>query len=107
MTPARSSESTDRRLDDAALARPIAVAPLLPRQAARCLRYIAGHPGASSADVQMGVGIRHASQVSNVLLRLERDGLTRTDRGQRMLNAWEVTGTGAELLSQLPEGIYE
>lgn len=80
---------------------------VLPRQAARCLAYIAGHPGSSSTDVQNGVGIQHASQVSTVLLRLERDGLAQTERSRRVLNAWTITAQGAELLGALPEGIYE
>lgn len=80
---------------------------VLSRQAARCLGYIAEHPGSSSAEVGSGVGIGHASQVSAVLLRLERAGLVHTDRGARALNAWEITGRGSELLGGLPEGIYE
>jgi DNA-binding PadR family transcriptional regulator len=83
------------------------VAPLLPRQALRCLRYISAHRYASSTDVQAGVGIRHPSQVSGVLVRLERDGLVHTERGRRMLNAWEITERGAKVLAQMPEGLYE
>jgi DNA-binding MarR family transcriptional regulator len=80
---------------------------LLPRQAARCLRWIAAHPGSSSAQVQAGVGIRHPSQLSTVLLRLERDGLVGTERGRRALNAWRVTDQGRAVLEQMPEGLYD
>jgi DNA-binding MarR family transcriptional regulator len=81
--------------------------PLPPRQSARCLRFVAEHPGASNTEIQDGLGIRHPSQVSEVLLRLERDGLAQTERGQRSLNHWELTEHGAELLAALPEGIYD
>jgi DNA-binding MarR family transcriptional regulator len=81
--------------------------PLPPRQSARCLRFISEHPGASNTEIQDGLGMRHPSQVSEVLLRLERDGLAQTERGQRSLNQWELTGHGAELLEALPEGIYD
>jgi predicted transcriptional regulator len=80
---------------------------LLSRQARRCLRWIAGHPGSSSAQVQAGVGIRHPSQVANVLMRLERDGLVHTDRGRRALNAWRVTDQGAVVMDEMPEGLYD
>jgi DNA-binding MarR family transcriptional regulator len=81
--------------------------PLLPRQSARCLRFISDHPGASNTEIQDGLGINHPSQVSEILLRLERDGLAHTERGQRSLNQWELTEHGAELLEALPEGIYD
>jgi hypothetical protein len=81
--------------------------PLPPRQSARCLRFISEHPGASNTEVQDGLSIRHPSQVSEVLLRLERDGLAHTKRGQRSLNHWQLTDHGAALLDALPEGIYE
>lgn len=79
---------------------------ILSRQEARCLRYVAGHPGSSSAQVQQGVGIRHRSQVSRVLGRLQKEGLVQTLKGGRSLNAWEVTQDGSGVLGELPEGIY-
>jgi DNA-binding PadR family transcriptional regulator len=80
---------------------------VLPRQVARCLRYVAEHPGASSVEVQHGVGIRHPSQISRVLSRLERDGFMLTLRDRRSLNAWTVTDRGSAVLAELPEAIYE
>jgi DNA-binding MarR family transcriptional regulator len=109
--PAEAAEANGnvpRRSLASAVERLISISgPLLPRQAARCLRFIAEHPGASNTDVQDGLGINHPSQVSEVLLRLERDGLAQTERGQRSLNHWELTAHGAELLEALPEGIYD
>jgi DNA-binding PadR family transcriptional regulator len=57
--------------------------------------------------VQAGVAIRHPSQVSTVLLRLERDGLVETERGRRAMNAWRATDHGAAVLAQMPEGLYD
>jgi DNA-binding MarR family transcriptional regulator len=85
---------------------PPTAGPLLPRQSARCLRFISEHPGSSSAQVQAGVGIRYPSQTSNVLQRLERDGLVHSDRDRRSLNAWRVTDSGAALLGEIREDIY-
>lgn len=80
---------------------------VLSRQVALCLRYVAEHPGASSVEVQHGVGIRHPSQVSRVLGRLEKEGLAFTARDRRSLNAWRLTEQGTEVLGELPEAIYE
>lgn len=80
---------------------------VLPRQVARCLRFVAEHPGASSVEVQHGVGIKHPSQVHRVMAGLKREGLALTVRDQRSLNAWTVTQHGAEVLSELPEALYD
>jgi DNA-binding IclR family transcriptional regulator len=79
--------------------------PLLSRPAARCLRYVAEHPGASGVDVSRGVGIRHASQVSRQLARLRAQGLLRrTCNGGT--HAWEITERGGTLVAHLPWEMY-
>lgn len=79
---------------------------ILTRQEGRCLRYVAEHPGSSSTQVQHGVGIRHRSQVSRVLGRLQKEGLALTVRDGGSLNAWTVTRVGTGVLGELPEGMY-
>jgi hypothetical protein len=54
-----------------------------------------------------GLGIRHPSQVSRTLGRLERDGLAFNVRDRRSLNAWSLTQRGTEVLAEIPEAIYE
>ncbi len=83
------------------------MAALLPRQVARCLAYVSRHPGSSGTVIQIGLGMRHLSQASRLLIRLEAQGLIFTDRSRRGLNAWQLTEQGQAVAEQLPEGVYE
>lgn len=74
-------------------------------QTARCLRFIRQHPGCSGVEVRRGLGMRHDSQVSRLLARLERDGLA-AGEGSRAPRAWRVTARGEAVLEALPEGFY-
>jgi DNA-binding MarR family transcriptional regulator len=62
----------------------------------RALAHLAAQPGSSSEQVRAALSVRHASQVSRLLARLQREGLVvrapRRAPGQR--NAWRVTPLG-------------
>jgi hypothetical protein len=79
-----------------------------------CVACGSAHPGSSGAQVQPGLGMRHLSQASRLLIKLdqlliklEQQGLVHTDRSRRAPNAWRLTEQGRALLDGLPEGIYE
>jgi DNA-binding MarR family transcriptional regulator len=76
---------------------------LLSSLSAHCLRFLAEHPGASSTQVRNGLGMRHLSQASRLLGRLERDGLADGHRERGHANAWTLTARGQALLNQLQE----
>jgi hypothetical protein len=54
----------------------------------RYLRFVAGHPGCSGAEVQRGLGVRHLSQVNRKLRRLEAEGYVRRESGPGPANRW-------------------
>jgi AcrR family transcriptional regulator len=73
----------------------------IPYQAQRCLRYIAEHPGVSSQEVRKGLAIKHLSQVSRLLTRLDRRGLATTPRARGIAHAWSITSLGKRVLAAI------
>jgi AcrR family transcriptional regulator len=59
------------------------------------LRYLNGHPGAANIDIARAVDVRHESQMSRHLGRLERAGMVSRRREGRA-NAWQLTARGEE-----------
>ncbi len=59
------------------------------------LRYLAANPGACNVDIARGVDVRHESQISRHLVRLERAGIVRR-RKEGRTNAWTLTVLGQE-----------
>jgi AcrR family transcriptional regulator len=59
------------------------------------LRYLNGHPGAANVDVARAVDVRHESQMSRHLGRLERAGMV-CRRKEGRTNAWCLTARGEE-----------
>jgi len=75
------------------------------RLEARALLYLAEHPGLSGRALGRAVGIRHDSQTSTLLHRLQRDGLL-VNELNGTAGAWSVTPQGRLALRDLPEGAY-
>jgi AcrR family transcriptional regulator len=59
------------------------------------LRYLNGHPGAANIDIARAVDVRHESQMSRHLGRLERAGMVK-HRKEGRTNAWTLTDRGQE-----------
>jgi AcrR family transcriptional regulator/predicted transcriptional regulator len=59
------------------------------------LRYLNGHPGAANIDIARAVDVRHESQMSRHLARLERAGMV-SHRKEGRTNAWTLTARGEE-----------
>lgn len=59
------------------------------------LRYLNGHPGAANIDIARAVDVRHESQMSRHLSRLEKAGMVERRREGRT-NAWRLTARGEE-----------
>jgi AcrR family transcriptional regulator len=59
------------------------------------LRYLNGHPGAANIDIARAVDVRHESQMSRHLGRLERAGMV-ARRKEGRANAWRLTARGEE-----------
>ncbi len=59
------------------------------------LRYLNGHPGAANIDIARAVDVRHESQMSRHLGRLEKAGMV-TRRKEGRTNAWTLTERGEE-----------
>jgi DNA-binding MarR family transcriptional regulator len=74
-------------------------ATLLSRLSSSCLRFLAEHDGASGSGVRDGLGVRHLSQASRLLARLERDGLLEKQAGGRE-NHWHLTARGRAVLHE-------
>jgi hypothetical protein len=72
---------------------------LLSRLSSSCLRFLAVHAGASGSGVRDGLGMRHLSQASRLLARLERDGLVEKQAGGRE-NHWHLTSRGQMVLHE-------
>jgi AcrR family transcriptional regulator len=64
------------------------------------LEYLHGHPDATNIAVARAVDVRHESQMSRHLSRLERAGMVRRRR-QGRTNAWRLTGCGQEAARSL------
>jgi DNA-binding MarR family transcriptional regulator len=59
------------------------------------LRFLNGHPGAANIDIARALDVRHESQMSRHLGRLERAGMV-TRRKEGRSNAWRLTARGEE-----------
>jgi AcrR family transcriptional regulator/predicted transcriptional regulator len=66
------------------------------------LRYLNGHPGAANIDIARAVDVRHESQMSRHLARLERAGMVKR-RKEGRTNAWVLTARGEEAARTLRE----
>jgi AcrR family transcriptional regulator len=64
------------------------------------LRYLNGHPGAANIDIARAIDVRHESQMSRHLGRLERAGMV-TRRKEGRTNAWALTARGEEAARSL------
>jgi AcrR family transcriptional regulator/DNA-binding transcriptional ArsR family regulator len=64
------------------------------------LRYLNGHPGAANVDIARAVDVRHESQMSRHLSRLEKAGMVNRRREGRT-NAWRLTARGEEAARSL------
>jgi AcrR family transcriptional regulator len=81
-TPAVVGDSDDRGL-------------LVTELTGQTLRYLNGHPGAANIDIARAVDVRHESQISRHLSRLERAGMV-SRRKEGRTNAWVLTARGEE-----------
>jgi AcrR family transcriptional regulator/DNA-binding transcriptional ArsR family regulator len=81
-TPAVVGDSEDRGL-------------LVTELTGQTLRYLNGHPGAANIDIARAVDVRHESQISRHLSRLERAGMV-SRRKEGRTNAWVLTARGEE-----------
>ncbi|HEX5927370.1 MAG TPA: hypothetical protein VFY45_26375 [Baekduia sp.] len=59
------------------------------------LRYLNGHPGAANIDIARAVDVRHESQMSRHLGRLEKAGMVSRHKEGRT-NAWVLTARGED-----------
>jgi AcrR family transcriptional regulator len=59
------------------------------------LRFLNGHPGAANVDIARAVDVRHESQMSRHMSRLERAGMV-SRRKEGRTNAWVLTARGEE-----------
>ena len=64
------------------------------------LRYLNGHPGAANIEISRALDVRHESQMSRHLVRLEKAGMV-TRRKEGRTNAWTLTARGEEAARSL------
>ncbi len=67
------------------------------------LRYLNGHPGAANIEISRALDVRHESQMSRHLVRLEKAGMVRR-RKEGRTNAWTLTARGEEAARSLRSG---
>jgi AcrR family transcriptional regulator len=67
------------------------------------LSYLDANPGACNVDIARGVDVRHESQISRHLVRLERAGIVRR-RKEGRTNAWNLTVLGREAADAVLDG---
>jgi AcrR family transcriptional regulator len=65
------------------------------------LQYLDAHPGATNVDVARAIDVRHESQMSRHLGRLESAGIV-VRRKEGRSNAWRLTSRGEEAARALP-----
>jgi AcrR family transcriptional regulator len=81
-----------------------AIAQLLVTELTRqTLRYLDAHPGAANIDIARAVDVRHESQMSRHLGRLERAGMVQHRKHGRA-NAWHLTPDGQTACRSLRDG---
>jgi DNA-binding MarR family transcriptional regulator len=73
---------------------------VLTRLSAGALSYLVLHPEASCTGVRNGLGMRHLSQASRLLHRLEEQGLVENQSGSGRESAWRITPAGLEALNE-------
>ncbi len=66
------------------------------------LQFLDGHPGAANVEIARAVDVRHESQMSRHLGRLERAGMV-SHRREGRANAWRLTARGKEAVRALPD----
>ena len=66
------------------------------------LRYLARNPGAANVEISRALDVRHESQMSRHLVRLERAGMV-SRRKEGRTNAWRLTAQGEEAVRSLRE----
>jgi AcrR family transcriptional regulator len=64
------------------------------------LRYLARNPGAANVEMSRALDVRHESQMSRHLVRLERAGMVER-RKEGRTNAWRLTARGEEAARSL------
>jgi AcrR family transcriptional regulator len=64
------------------------------------LAYLGAHPGAANVDIARAVDVRHESQMSRHLGRLERAGIV-TRRKDGRANAWQLTTRGVDAVRSI------
>lgn len=72
---------------------------VLTRLSLSCLSFLCSHPGVSGTQVCEGLGVRHLSQVSRLLGRLETKGLVHNEP-ERHGNVWTLTEAGRLVLNE-------
>jgi predicted transcriptional regulator len=65
------------------------------------LQYLDAHPGATNVEVARAIDVRHESQMSRHLGRLESAGIV-VRRKEGRSNAWRLTARGEEAARALP-----
>jgi AcrR family transcriptional regulator len=89
-----TSPAADGARASIALPPPSAVA-LMTELAGQTLVYLAKRPGAANVEIARAIDVRHESQMSRHLVRLEEAGLVER-RKEGRTNAWRLTGRGEE-----------
>jgi AcrR family transcriptional regulator len=65
--------------------------------------HLVAHPEACNVEIARAIGVRHESQMSRHLVRLERAGIVER-RKEGRTNAWRLTARGHEAARSLREG---
>jgi AcrR family transcriptional regulator len=68
--------------------------------AGQTLQYLSARPGSANVEIARAVDVRHESQMSRHLVRLERAGLVKR-RKEGRTNAWRLTARGEEAAQAL------
>jgi AcrR family transcriptional regulator len=69
--------------------------PIMTELAGQTLQYLAARPGSANVEIARAVDVRHESQMSRHLVRLERAGLVER-RKEGRTNAWRLTTRGRD-----------
>jgi DNA-binding transcriptional ArsR family regulator len=62
--------------------------------------HLVAHPDACNVEIARAIGVRHESQMSRHLVRLERAGVVER-RKEGRTNAWRLTARGEEAVRSL------
>jgi AcrR family transcriptional regulator len=99
---ARSLEAVSADAVSPALSAPAAPSDdsIMTELAGQTLQYLSERPGSANVEIARAVDVRHESQMSRHLVRLERAGLVER-RKEGRTNAWRLTGRGEEAAQAL------